>query len=205
MIIITDKSLQTISIPKGRLVQVGRSGPTSGYSKQEIDAMLSEKQDTLISGETIKTINGESILGSGNIQIDLSGYYTKEEIDQKNYMNEEQVDAKFAVELDDLYANQIKTNITTDIFDFDNVETGLDQITQAIEYQGEQIFKKADRNELNEYAKKSEIPDISNLATKDEVSTVESKIPTIPTNVSSFNNDAGYLTELSLSGYATES
>ena len=40
--------------------------------------------------------------------------------------------------------------------------------------------------------------DLSNYATKSE-------IPVVPTNVSAFNNDAGYLTEhQSLSGYATE-
>lgn len=35
---------------------------------------LSEKQDTLISGKNIKTLNGESLLGSGNIELDLSEY-----------------------------------------------------------------------------------------------------------------------------------
>lgn len=40
----------------------------------------------------------------------------------------------------------------------------------------------------------------------DEAKTeIEAEIPTVPTNVSAFNNDAGYLTEhQSLSGYATE-
>lgn len=47
------------------------------------------KQDKLVSGTNIKTINGESLLGEGNIVIssgggeetDMSNYYTKEEID----------------------------------------------------------------------------------------------------------------------------
>lgn len=34
-----------------------------------IDASLATKQDTLVSGENIKTLNGESLLGSGNIEI----------------------------------------------------------------------------------------------------------------------------------------
>ena len=48
---------------------------------------ISGKQDTLVSGTTIKTINGSSILGPGNIEIlpgndvDLSGYYSKTEVD----------------------------------------------------------------------------------------------------------------------------
>lgn len=37
---------------------------------------LSTKQDTLVSGENIKTINGVSVLGSGNIEISSGGNYT---------------------------------------------------------------------------------------------------------------------------------
>lgn len=50
-------------------------------------SVASTKQDTLVSGTNIKTINGSSILGSGNITIDsggdLSDYYTKSEIDSR--------------------------------------------------------------------------------------------------------------------------
>ena len=67
------------------------------YKKSEVDNLLNAKannseltgkQDTLISGVNIKTINNQSILGGGNIEIqastgetDLSDYYTKEETD----------------------------------------------------------------------------------------------------------------------------
>ena len=44
---------------------------TSG--KTEISTALSTKQDTLVSGTSIKTINNESILGSGNITIQGGG------------------------------------------------------------------------------------------------------------------------------------
>lgn len=49
---------------------------------------VSTKQDTLVSGTNIKTINGQSLLGSGNIVIqggssDLSNYYTRAEVDDK--------------------------------------------------------------------------------------------------------------------------
>ena len=37
---------------------------------------LSTKQDTLVSGENIKTINNQSVLGSGNIEISSGGTYT---------------------------------------------------------------------------------------------------------------------------------
>lgn len=44
---------------------------TNYYNKNEIDTKLEGKQNTLVSAENIKTINNNSILGSGNI--DISG------------------------------------------------------------------------------------------------------------------------------------
>lgn len=47
-------------------------GYTSKYTGAEIDAKLDsvdKKQDALVNGTNIKTINGESILGSGDIVI----------------------------------------------------------------------------------------------------------------------------------------
>ena len=59
--------------------------------KDDIIDLDNNKQDTLISGENIKTINNESLLGSGNLEVitDLSDYYTKEEIDNKGYINKD--------------------------------------------------------------------------------------------------------------------
>lgn len=39
-----------------------------------IQTAVSDKQDTLVSGTNIKTVNGETLLGSGNISIDLTLY-----------------------------------------------------------------------------------------------------------------------------------
>ena len=39
------------------------------YTKTEVDTALMGKQNTLVSGQTIKTINNQSVLGSGNIDI----------------------------------------------------------------------------------------------------------------------------------------
>ena len=69
--------------------------------------------------------------------------------------------------------------------------------------------------ELNAKGYLTEHQDISNLATKAEVPTnkvseidlsgyaLKTEIPTVPTNVSAFNNDVGYLTEIP-SEYVTE-
>ena len=43
----------------------------------------SAKQDALVSGSNIKTINGESVLGSGNIVVSSTDSYTKQESDTK--------------------------------------------------------------------------------------------------------------------------
>lgn len=42
---------------------------TGYYLDGEVDELLSDKQDILVSGTNIKTINGESVLGSGNIKL----------------------------------------------------------------------------------------------------------------------------------------
>jgi len=44
-------------------------GITDAYTKSEVDTFVNSKQDELTSGVNIKTINGETILGSGNTNI----------------------------------------------------------------------------------------------------------------------------------------
>ena len=66
----------------------------NGYNLKDAKARqeLINKQDELISGSNIKTINGQSILGNGDITInkgenvDLSEYVTKEELNNKGYL-----------------------------------------------------------------------------------------------------------------------
>lgn len=63
----------------------------SGKTYEVVDETArTTKQDALMSGENIKTINGQSLLGSGDITIevnnetvDLSSYATKEELNSK--------------------------------------------------------------------------------------------------------------------------
>lgn len=51
----------------------GKANANSVYEKAQIDAFLQAKQDSLVSGTNIKTINNESLLGSGNITIESEG------------------------------------------------------------------------------------------------------------------------------------
>lgn len=64
------------------------------YTKNEMDVKLEAEQDRLISGKTIKTINHETILGSGNIEIktDLSGYATETWVKNQDYATNSDVD-----------------------------------------------------------------------------------------------------------------
>src|SRR6056300_590168 len=47
-------------------------GSTNGGYPLALESSLTSKQDTLVSGTTIKTINGTSLLGSGDITISSS-------------------------------------------------------------------------------------------------------------------------------------
>ena len=123
-------------------VEAGSVDLSNYYTKAQVDAKIPditglasqtwvENKGYLTEHQSLKTINGESIVGSGNITIsggsaDLSNYYTKTEIDNKGYLTEHQ--------------------------------------------------------SLANYALKSEIP-------------------TVPTNVSYFTNDSGYLTLATLPKY----
>ena len=74
------------SIPETIPSQSEIDGIAANVSALETDMM--GKQDTLVSGTNIKTINGNSILGEGNLvieggDVDLSNYYTKTETDTK--------------------------------------------------------------------------------------------------------------------------
>lgn len=71
--------------------------PSEYVTDSELKKAISYKQDRLVSGQNIKTINGQDILGEGNIEIvsevDLTNYYTKEEIESKNYITNDNINA----------------------------------------------------------------------------------------------------------------
>lgn len=84
----------------------------NNYDDSELREAIEGKQDTLVSGTTLKTVNGQSLLGEGNITIEggsggggTGDYYTKEEenafresiLDEEGYLysNGEKVDMRF--------------------------------------------------------------------------------------------------------------
>lgn len=80
---------------------------TLNTAKGYTDAQVATKQDTLTSGTNIKTINGESILGAGNISVGGSSYYIS-----KRSSNSPDEHVVTQAELDQGYADiVINTNI----------------------------------------------------------------------------------------------
>lgn len=70
-----NKSLEDLGIPTKTSELTNDSGfltsiPDEYVTETKLNAGLGNKQDTLVSGTNIKTVNGESLLGSGNIDIE---------------------------------------------------------------------------------------------------------------------------------------
>ena len=86
---------------------------------------VASKQDTLVSGQNIKTINGQSVLGAGNIEIQGGGTIT--------------VDSELSTTSENPVQNKVITNAING------------------------------KQDAGDYALKSEIPDTSELATKEEL------------------------------------
>ena len=68
-----DKSWQALNKSAVGLGNVDNTSDASKPISTAVQTALNAKQDTLVSGSNIKTINGNSVLGSGDIQIASSG------------------------------------------------------------------------------------------------------------------------------------
>ena len=67
-----------------------------GNEIAQLEEVIKTKQTKLVSGSNIKTVNGQSLLGNGNItiehpKVDLSNYYTKQEINNKGFVTDSDV------------------------------------------------------------------------------------------------------------------
>ena len=94
-------------------IEAGSVDLTNYYTKAQVDAKIPdttglasqtwvESKGYLTQHQSLKTINGESIVGTGNITIsggspDMSNYYTKDQIDAKGYLTEHQSLAAYAL------------------------------------------------------------------------------------------------------------
>lgn len=60
-------------VVNGRIDSVSSVLDSALTDIENVETTVADKQNTLVSGTNIKTVNGNSLLGSGNIQIDVSG------------------------------------------------------------------------------------------------------------------------------------
>lgn len=75
-------------------------------TSDELNTAIQTRQTKLVSGMNIKTINGNSILGSGNIEIvtDLTGYATEQWVENKGYLTSVPSEYVTETELNDAIA-----------------------------------------------------------------------------------------------------
>lgn len=150
---------------------------------QAINELKYTKQDALVSGENIKTINGISLVGEGDIQIgsggttDLSNYYNKQET---NNLLDNKLDAS-------AYTPTDLSGYWTSGETQDAINAATSGIPSSATIEGLRSDVNALSGEVQDKADKSEIPSLNGYATEQWV------------------QNQGYLTQhQSLSGYATE-
>lgn len=147
------------------------------------------------------SINGKPLVGNvelelGESQVDLSNYYTKQDIDNKNFLTEHQSLEGYATK--EWVENQgfIVEIPNIDLTDYATRQFVLDEITKA-QLNGGEV-------DLTDYATKSELQEVANL-----IPSIEDYATKIWVNEQGFIQDIpeeyAKKTDIpSLSGYATE-
>lgn len=218
--------------PKTYNIGLGCCQPVLGdirnyYTKYQIDRMI---ESATTSGCCITPEEVDDKISSAKTEIEneipsLSGYATEQWVEDKHYIT--------GVDLSD-YATTayVNTQISSQTGDFVTGEqlssytydkSTIDlKIASGGSFNPTQYYNKTEVDNKIASAKsevEGEIPSLSGYATEQWVTdqnyitgvdlsnyATKSEIPTVPTNVSAFNNDAGYLTEhQSLSAYSTTS
>lgn len=120
---------------------------------------VASKQDTLVSGTNIKTINGQSLLGEGNIEIQGGGTIT--------------VDSELSTTSENPVQNKVITNAINGKQDAGDYALKSEIPDTSELATKEELAAKLDtatyNSEKANFALKSELPDTSTLATKSEV------------------------------------
>lgn len=120
---------------------------------------VATKQDTLVSGTNIKTINGQTLLGEGNIEIQGGGTIT--------------VDSALSTTSENPVQNKVITNAINGKQDAGDYALKSEIPDTSELATKEELAAKLDtatyNSEKANFALKSELPDTSTLATKSEV------------------------------------
>ena len=140
--------------------------PITPTDLEQLQSVVAGKQNMLVSGTNIKTINNQSLLGSGNINIQggSGGSNDYEDLDNKPSINNVE-----------LIGNKSLTDLGIDI------PTTLAELTDDSTHR-----VVTDTEKATWYGKSDFSGSYTDLTDKPT-------IPTVPTNVSSFTNDSGYL------------
>lgn len=126
---------------------------------------LEEKQDTLVSGTNIKTINGQSVIGSGNIEIQGGEL----PIATADTLGGIKVGAGLSINPDTGVLSTTGGG-TADSVEWDNVLSKPDDIVNITERLATKLDTATYNVDKPTFALKTEIPNISGLATKTELS-----------------------------------
>ena len=160
-------------------------------------------QPTLVSGTNIKTINGNSLLGSGNIEIQGGGTVT--------------VDSALSTISENPVQNKVITTALNNkqgtISDLATIRSGASAGATAV--QPDDLATVATSGSYNDLSNKPTIPTVNNATltiqkngttvktfTANASSNVTCNI-TVPTKTSDITNDSGYLTDISSSEVTT--
>lgn len=127
-------------------------------------AELASKQDTLVSGTNIKTINGQTLLGEGNIEIQGGEL----PIATADTLGGIKVGAGLSINPDTGVLSATGGG-TADSVEWDNVLSKPDDIVNITERLAAKLDTATYNSEKANFALKSELPDTSTLATKSEV------------------------------------
>lgn len=161
------------------LLSVKADNSTVNILQAQVSTLNQNKQDELVSGTNIKTINGNSILGPGDITIsggedvDLSNYYTKEQVDEMGEQLTTQINSKLPIDS----FNQWSENAATK----DYVDNKISEIEipsldgYATESYVDNKIAEIPSVDLSDYATKEELEakaDSDDVYTKNEVDTL---------------------------------
>ena len=179
-----------------------------------ITAATSGKQDTLVSGTNIKTINNESILGSGNIEIQSGGNYS----------------AGTNIQIEDNVISVTGITVPTKLSDLDNDEgfitsdalsgySTTQEMNTAID---NAVSGKVDTTTMSAYTPTSGFSTINGSAITEGGNITVEETPysggtniqiedhvisvtgiTVPTKVSDLENDEGYITTADTQDFVT--
>lgn len=147
---------------------------------------LATKQDTLVSGTNIKTINNQSLLGSGDITIS-GGQATDVQINGTSITSSNVAD----IQTNGTY-NASSNKIAT-MSDIPSVPTATSQLTNDSGFITNTV------NDLTNYTLTSNLATVATSGSYNDLSNT----PTIPTKTSDLTNDSGYVTNTDYASAST--